>query len=472
MVKGVCGFSDKLPDDDTPLDNASANRLRDQLVQVRNVEETVMRLRSQQLLTPLHMSKSFEMEYSFASDREWRTRTKLREVYSQSTTQKILKRKRGWHADVGKVSKRVKVCCKDNCDFYQRHASRVEAGERIKSRVINTVTGESFPVQLKTVEGIEPGIDDSVWDCEEPTDLATLVPVQKTELDAKVQAVWLKHVAVVKADPQALLLRPPPECDGWDGSSGRQILIHEPVLMNVGTATTSDCQTIADDLIARDPDKMIIIACDQQTQKNLWEVFSKDKEKYKRCSVIPGELHNVMAAEDFIFVLNWTYILEPIALLLGGLRVHARPFKAAEHSEKQRLLFLVQAAGIKWLTEVGVTERDLNDIPKFLKAIKKNKPVHDFIFYLFYFGAPYLEQVNALRTTDVDYLDWIWRYNLFGLTAAKKTNYKILTLCFLQVSILLACTVVLMCFLVAVAVEFSPNCAKGVHRYANLSQDW
>ena len=159
-------------------------------------------------------------------------------------------------------------------------------------------------------------------------------------------------------------------------------------------------------------------------------------------------------------------------MLLGCLRVHARPFKAAEHSEKQRLLFLVQAAGIKWLLEVGVTERDLNDIPKFLKAIKKNKPVHDFIFYLFYFGAPYLEQVNALRTTDVDYLDWIWRYNLFGLTAAKKTNYKILTLCFLQVSILLACTVVLMCFLVAVAVEFSPNCAKGVHRYANLSQDW
>ena len=47
--------------------------------------------------------------------------------------------------------------------------------------------------------------------------------------------------------------------------------------------------------------------------------------------------------------------------------------------------------------------------------------------------SPYVQHVNAVRCSNAGDIDWMWRYNLYAMVAAGKTNYKILTLQTLQV---------------------------------------
>lgn len=416
---------------------------RDRITAVmeRNAFEVLLKCRYGDLALPLLLKKSIAMKYHGASSKDWRMRNNLGESYSKLHTERCLKEVHGWKpqpsftrgnsSDV--VCEWLHLLCKDNKEFYfsLKHV-RIRNGKKEESLLYHTVTGECLPLPASAFADLEFLPRESVWlPKDQQIDLATKFPMARSSATKVLQAAFLKKVLVARSDPQKLLDRPEPSRDKWSGD--RQVTFHEPVLLDIGTVHQDDCETVMKDALDRYPG-LVVVACDNQFLKNCWSVQCKKPDEFKRILLLPGELHGHMHLVHAIFVCNWTYIMEPICLLLGATKVHVNKFLAKEHNEKQRLLFLTFAAGVHWLCEIGLTDAELNDIPKLLKKIESNQPAYDFIFFLFYYANHYVESVNATRTSDNVYADFSWIYNLYIYGITNKNHYKMLCLLFGQVS--------------------------------------
>lgn len=193
------------------------------------------------------------------------------------------------------------------------------------------------------------------------------------------------------------------------------------------------------------------------------EAQAKEAEErarqYKRIALLPGELHGHMHLVHAIISQNWKYIFEPICLLLGVTQIRTHKFLAKEHNEKQRLMFLVFTAGVKYLISLGYTDDELGSIPNLLREIKRNEPAHDFIHFLFYGGNHYVETVNATRTSDSQYSDFTWVYNLYIYANTRKMHYKLLCVLFTQVSLKLVQISLLVCSFGTTPTQASKGCS-------------
>ena len=172
---------------------------------------------------------------------------------------------------------------------------------------------------------------------------------------------------------------------------------------------------------------------DQQTVRNAWTIMWADEEKYRNFVIVPGGLHEQMHDCQATGILGWTYHLEPVCLLTGSLKVHTAKFYAKEHNEKQRLILLTLACGTKYLADSDIDVPTLLSHTRLLTKLKRNEPLHDFIFWMVYCALPYRVSLNATRCSDNTTKDMVWRYNMFKYAATGKKNYKLLTLMFGQV---------------------------------------
>jgi hypothetical protein len=404
-------------------------------LRVRNLYEMILRARFKDLSLPLIVKKSVSMLFNGASWKVWQLRNKLRETYSKKHTEKLCKALQPYSSPLGfEPCTWVRLIVKDNKEFWfnLKHV-RVVDGVRQESMVYHTVTGEHIPLPRNSFEDLDPAQHHSVWlPIEQQVDLLNHFPIKRTSIDATLQRVFNKKIQIAGTDPILLLERPAPETDLWTG--GRQVTHHEPIHLDVGTSSLSDVRKVIVDLIERFTEGLLCVVGDQQTHKNAWTVVCTDPKKFERVLLFPGELHGHMHCVHSIFTMHWTYILEPICLILGVTKVHVSAFHAKEHSEKQRLIFLIFSAGLKYMRAIGVTDEDFADMPKFLEAIGDNLPGYDFIHFLFYCCNHYVEEeVNATRTNDSDYSDFSWQFNMNLFSATGKRNYKQLCILFGQV---------------------------------------
>jgi hypothetical protein len=427
-------------DENSTVPLAVANRTA---AQTRNAYEIVLKCRFEKLALPLLTLKSIAMKHHGASQKDFRLRNNFGECYSSQHTGYLCKAlaAQGWKPtpswakgeDADDICDWISLLCKDNKEFYfsLKHV-RIRNGKKEESVLYHTVTGEYLPLQRSRFADLEHLPRDSVWlPRSEQIDLSTKFPIPIHDANSVLQRVFDKKVNLVRTDPQLVLGRPAPSEDKWHGS--HQTTFHEPVMLDIGTVYQQDCESVMMDVLARFPG-LIVVGCDNQFFKNCWSVQCANPDKCKRLLLLPGELHGHMHLVHAIFLANWTYIMEPICLLLGATKVHIRKFLAKEHNEKQRLMFLTFTAGIKWLVDMGLDSTDLSDIPAFLEKIKKNQPGYDFVFFLFYYANHYVESVNATRTSDTDYADFTWIYSLYIYGITNKNHYKMLCLLFGQVA--------------------------------------
>lgn len=403
-------------------------------LRIRNLYEVSMRARWKDLSMPLIVKKSVSMLFNGASWKQWQLRNKLRETYSKKHTMDLCQALHPYKSQVGfDPCSWVRLIVKDNKEFWfnLKHV-RVINGARQESMVYHTVTGEHIPLPQASFGDLDSAQFSSVWlPIEQQVDLRTHFPIKQSAVDVILQRVFDKKLSIASTDLIKLLERPGPEWDHW--TQGRQVTHHEPIHLDIGTSSLSDVRIVIEDLVLRHPEGLLCVVGDQQTHKNAWTVVCTDPERFKRVLLIPGELHGHMHCVHSIFTMHWTYILEPICLILGVTKVHISSFYAKEHSEKQRLIFLIFAAGLKYMRAIGVTDEDFADMPKFLQSITSNLPGYDFIHFLFYSCNHYVEEVNATRINDSDYSDFSWQYNLNLFSSTGKQNYKQLCLLFGQV---------------------------------------
>jgi hypothetical protein len=415
-------------------DTAYARRIA---LQQRALHEGILRHKSQNVALPLMTKVSIEALFNARSKPEWALSSRLRQTYSKEYTKDICKGLAGYIPELPTDFQdcvQIKMVTKDNKEFMLNRASRLVDGQRVQSRLLHTVTGERVPIPVSLVEDVLPGAHDSVWlPDNEQLDLGTKYPVKKSEYDEVLATAWSEYVHLCRNsdDPQTLLERPPDSADLWD--AGRQVTFHEKIHMETGTSETKDLKKVLDDLIERDPDCFWIVIGDQQTVKNGLTVVFSDKERYKRIIFLPGELHEQMHDCHSTAMLGWTYHVEPVCLLTGSLKVHTAKFYAKEHNEKQRMIFLTLAAGIKYLCDTVTDESLLKSPTKLLQATQRNEPLHDFIFWLVHCALPYRSSVNATRCSDNGVRDFYWRYNMYKYACTNKMNYKLLCLMFGQV---------------------------------------
>ena len=312
--------------------------------------------------------------------------------------------------------------------------SRLVNGERKTGGLLHCVTGELVPIPKPILADVLPQRGDKIWlPPHQQVSLADKFPMSKTATDAWLGSAWKDYVNIYLStkDVEKLLERPPPECDKW--THGRQVSFHEKIFMNTGTSESKDVKKVMDDLLERDSDCFWLFGGDQQTVRNAWTIMWADAERYRNFVIVPGGLHEQMHDCQATGILGWTYHLEPVCLLTGSLKVHTAKFYAKEHNEKQRLILLTLACGTKYLADSDIDESTLLSHTRLLTKLKRNEPLHDFIFWMVYCALPYRVSLNATRCSDNTTKDMVWRYNMFKYAATGKKNYKLLTLMFGQV---------------------------------------
>ena len=409
-------------------------------IEQRALEELLIRLHSQKLLTPLTSKVSIDALHNGRTASEWRLSNKLRHTYSKSTTQALCASHKGYQPplrDNFEMCSQVRMAVQDNKEFMLNCTSRLENGQRKVSLLYHCVTGEELPIPASILKDVLPTPTDSIWlDQSEQVSLASKFPMPQVAVDAWLEAGWKTYVQIYLStkDAQKLLERPDAADDKWE--HGRQVSFHLPIHMDTGTSQLKDVRKVMDSLLARDADCFWIFGGDQQTVRNAWTIIWSDPEKYRRMIILPGGLHEMMHDCQATAQLGWSYHLEPVCLLTGSLKVHTAKFYAKEHNEKQRLILLTHACGIKYLCDTDIPEATLLMPTILMRTVKKNEALHDFIFWMFYCALPYRISLNATRTSDNDTKDNIWRYNMYKYAATKKTNYKLLCLMFGQVCVI------------------------------------
>ena len=403
----------------------------------RGLEELAARHHSQKLMLPLTIKLSIDALRECRSAPWWRIYNKLRYVYSKSATQAICLEQAGYQPplqDGFVMCKEVKLVVKDNKEFMQNMVSRLVNGERKTGGLLHCVTGELVPIPKPILADVLPQRGDKIWlPSHQQVSLADKFPMSQTTTDAWLGSAWKDYVNIYLGTKcvEKLLERPPPECDQW--THGRQVSFHEKIFMNTGTSESKDIKKVMDDLLERDSDCFWMLGGDQQTVRNAWTIMWADEEKYRNFVIVPGGLHEQMHDCQATGILGWTYHLEPVCLLTGSLKVHTAKFYAKEHNEKQRLILLTLACGTKYLADSDIDVPTLLSHTRLLTKLKRNEPLHDFIFWMVYCALPYRVSLNATRCSDNTTKDMVWRYNMFKYAATGKKNYKLLTLMFGQV---------------------------------------
>jgi hypothetical protein len=388
-----------------------------------NLYSLTFRVRNMHAITDWVVMKSIELHYNGTGKKPWEVMTQQREVLSREMTYKILESQPFYSEPTGfAASASYIILVRDNLELWlQVKTVRTIDGKKIESRLIHCITGEDVPIPADLV--ISAPTDD-VWAVPSRYSMKSEFIPSRAEFERRLSTIWNKFISQVKNETMSLFDRPSPDQDQYGGHS-RTVTHHSPIMIDVGTSDAKDIMKVMDAALVAHPEKKIILVGDNQTFKNMWWAKFRHQARYRLICPFGGELHQHMHEVDAIYLLDWDYIYEPICMLLGRKGIHKK-FYAKEHNNKIRLMTLVLTAGYKWL--LGISGIDCLDNPlKLIEQTEKNLPVSNFIKHMFYHSNFVAEHRQAIRTADVDFLNFSWRYDLCLCSPTRKFNYKKMT---------------------------------------------
>ena len=76
-----------------------------------------------------------------------------------------------------------------------------------------------------------------------------------------------------------------------------------------------------------------------------------------------------------------------------------------------------------WLKKI-FTKEELSNPQQILAKVAKNLPVSTFVGFLFYHASMVWGTRKAIQVTDVEMLDFMWRFSLRVYGPTRKVHYK------------------------------------------------
>jgi hypothetical protein len=411
--------------------SAAATRLKRRNIAVDYVMGNVLRLRDQHCVPPIVLMESIESVFLHERSSSRRRKSLRRDQLPTFTVRKFLNSVEGWAPACPFVpSAKIAMHVRDNWDRlvsvkYQRR----EEGQQVESEMLHCTTGEDIPVP-ETLTPHDTPNELSYWPFIGKLDLKAVVSPLNL-IQHRLTEVWKNARTYDLWNIEDLMERPDADADQQKGRPPTHHT-HAKVIMDCSTASYNDNKKIVTSVREAYPNvEKHVIGCDQQTFSRLWWLKFSEPNAWNDIVPLAGDLHGLMHFVDGVFQYNWELILEPIFLYCGGKGV-GKKFVAKEHSRRLYWLFMLLAAGIVWIESWAPVELR-NDPVNLLKYVDNNKPAKAMIGFLFYFAMPAWKYRQAVQTSDVVWLDFIWEYALYMYAGTNKRNYKTLCLQMLKI---------------------------------------
>jgi hypothetical protein len=158
--------------------------------------------------------------------------------------------------------------------------------------------------------------------------------------------------------------------------------------------------------------------------RNWWMLHSEmGRKKYPYDGCWVGEFHARFHQQDADDRWNKAFIYTPIFMHFNVKALSGDKVLMKQQALREHWTLVILCAGVRWLRTL-FTGDELQDMPKILQSVKKNLPAHHFIGFLFYFANHIFKSKMAVRTSDLTYLNFMWKYSLMMYADTGKNQYK------------------------------------------------
>jgi hypothetical protein len=308
----------------------------------------------------------------------------------------------------------------DNLNIYSRVKTRVMQGVRVRSAMLEAMVTERVHHDPAFLQG--PAPVHSLWNDPSQYDLTTEFTPPKDEWHDWLRGFWFEFSAAAKADPMAVMNRPPPEADLQ--THGRTHTESLTILCGFCGSRNGDAEKYLDMIEAKYGKEMFGLHTGDWTNfRGLWKANMTNPSCSRHIPFgceLHEEMHLVHAAS-----LNWgDLVIIPAAMRLFRVDIR-KTFEADRHNSKSSFTRAVTIAGLLYLSECPIPEAAAKDPVKLLESVKANVPLWDLVGFLFYFGVFQLGVKKAIRIGKADDLDKSWRHMTILANTCNKGNYAI-----------------------------------------------
>ena len=242
---------------------------------------------------------------------------------------------------------------------------------------------------------------------------------------------WKLAIAFVRTKDSQLLQSIPEQFD-LQRERERTVHWHLPVQLDRGTTSYVDTKGSLDH--ARDKvgaERIVAIGDMQKFYRDWWYLVLYDDADEERepgtghalTCCFPGEFHARYHTHDADDILNKTFLYYPIFVHFDVKSLAKEKMKMKDQRRREVWGLVILSGAITYFLEIFSPE-ELADIQKRLKEVKANLPVSHLLGWAYYHGNHNWACRFAVRTSDVQYLDWMWKYGLLMYAPTGKTQYK------------------------------------------------
>ena len=207
---------------------------------------------------------------------------------------------------------------------------------------------------------------------------------------------------------------------------------HLPLQPDRGTTNYADTKASLDH--ARDKvkaERILLIGDMQKFMRDWWYLVKYDAgdeanepgSGHALTCCFPGEFHARFHTHDADDLLNKSFLFYPIFVHLDVQPMAKDKMKMKDQRRREVWGLVILSAATKYFLSIWTPE-ELGDIKKRLADVKQNKPASHLLGWMFYHGTHNWAYRYGVRTGDVEYLDWGWRYGLLMYADTNKNQYK------------------------------------------------
>ena len=404
----------------------TTSHARKRNLQIVALLSNMARLRNHRCAPPLIMMKSYRFYWHGAQQNLLATDVATRNLFSPDWYEDITHKLQFYRAPVlFNVCLRYCVFATDNLEFYPliKFQATNADGSKKKQEVLHTANTIQYPLPVElTRDEVE---DKPHWPfLREWNPQDAIIPDEK--LKEVLSRFWMQALLFSHGDDLSYMRKPHESFDKKQnfGEHGKKNPKHVlPILINVGTHSTADCQKIIDHIrTVQGKEVKKLVAGDMQTFKNLWMIKMRDPENNNDWVPIAGEWHLMAHLLDGIVRKNWRQIYEPVMLRFD---IKGLQYKCVmkQTSVRLRWTMVIANAGFKWLRRI-FDEETLSKPLELLERVKENIPVYNLITFIFYFVNPLWACRFATQTSNSSMMNFVWKYALLIFNVTNKVQYR------------------------------------------------
>ena len=395
-------------------------------LQVLALLSNMARLRNHKCAPPLIMMKSYRFYWHGAQQNLLATDVATRSLFCPDWYEDITHKLQHYRAPVlFQVCMRYCVFATDNLEYYPliKFQATNADGSKKKQEVLHTANTIQYPLPVELTKDDVP--DFANWPFLKEWNLLEAILTDEN-LRKKLSQFWIQAQLHSDGDDLSYMRKPHESSDKKQnfGEHGKKNPKHIlPILINVGTHSTADCQKIIDHIrTVHGKDVKKLVGGDMQTFKNLWMIKMRDPENNNDWVPIAGEWHLMAHLLDGIVRKNWGQIYEPIMLRFD---IKGLQYKCVmkQTSVRLRWTLVIANAGFKWLRGI-FDEETLSKPLDLLERVKENIPVYNLITFIFYFVNPLWACRIATQTSNSSLMNFVWKYALLIFNVTNKVQYR------------------------------------------------